>query len=54
VFDDYGTVDEPRSYRLVPPKSGKKPPKTMVISASMAMAGGKQMQFKMNFARYTG
>lgn len=54
VFDDYGTLDEPRSYRLVLPASGKKPPKTMVISASLAMAGGKQMQFKMNFARYTG
>lgn len=52
VFDDYGTVDEPRSYRLVLPRSGGKPPKTMVISASMSMAGGRQMHFKMNFARY--
>ncbi|MBU6364395.1 MAG: hypothetical protein KGQ95_09275 [Acidobacteria bacterium] len=54
VFDDYGTNDEPRSYRLTMPKSGKKAPKTMVISASMSTAGGGEMQFKMNFTRYTG
>ena len=54
VFDDYGTADEPRSYRMTLPKSGKKAPTTMVISASMSMAGGKQMHFKMNFTRYTG
>ena len=54
VFDDYGTADEPRSYRLTIAKAGKKMPKTMVISASMSTAGGGQMQFKMNFSRYTG
>ena len=54
VFDDYGTADEPRSYRLTLPKAGKKPPKTMVISASMSTAGGGEMPFKMNFTRYTG
>ena len=53
VFDDDGTNDEPRSYRLVIPSSGKKAPKTMVISASMSTAGGGEMQFKMNFTRYT-
>ena len=54
VFDDYGTADEPRSYRLTIARPGKKMPKTMVISASMSTAGGGEMQFKMHFSRYTG
>jgi len=54
VFDDDGTLDEPRAYRMsLSRTAGKKAPTGMTVSTSMAGAGGTATHFAMNFVRYT-
>ena len=53
VFDDDGTADNPRAYRLTIRKAGSTAPKKMAISLAMR-AGGTTTTIAMNFVRYTG
>lgn len=54
VFDDDGAGDEPRAYRMVLGKAGKKAPTTLAVSATMYVAGAGEQVFTMNFTRYAG